>query len=204
MSFPCSWKPVVRIKPADSACRGVQPLNDRFKMPKGLSHLSTRAMLRFFEITANHIKNLAGSFLVVVPAGKPLANVPIIDSTRSARLREARQLRATGRLPHFVRRGIEVVQGNQDISKCALAGDANGNRRGGFAVQNCLQVVPGSKQILDRGPHILNLSPISALRKIWSDQQRLFVAERFFNSDSMVTPRSTANTIERPRATRTC
>ena len=147
-------------------------------MLKCLSHLGTRAILRFFKITANHVKNLAGSFLVFIPAGKPLANVPIIDSTRSAGFPEARQLRLTPSLLLFVRRGIDVVEGNQDISECAFACDANGNRRSGLAVQDRLQVIPGSKKILDRRPHILNLSPVKAPRKNFSDQQCLFIPER--------------------------
>ena len=83
-------------------------------MPKGLSHLHVRAILRFFKITANHVKNLPRNFLVFIPSGKPLANVPIIDSTRSAGFPEARQLRLTPPLLLSARRGIDVVEGNQD------------------------------------------------------------------------------------------
>ncbi|MGB7840252.1 MAG: hypothetical protein WBL40_19295, partial [Terrimicrobiaceae bacterium] len=76
-----------------------------------------------------------------------------------------------------MRRGIEVVEGNQDISECAFACDANGNWRSGLAVQDRLQVIPGSKKILDRRPHILNSSPVKAPRKTFSDQQCLFIPE---------------------------
>ena len=54
----------------------------------------------------------------------------------------------------------------------------NGNRWSGLAVQDRLQVIPGSKKVLDRRPHILNLSPVKAPRKNFSDQQCLFISER--------------------------
>ena len=45
-------------------------------MLKCLSHLGTRAILRFFKIIANHVKNLAGSFLVFVPGRQAIRKCP--------------------------------------------------------------------------------------------------------------------------------
>lgn len=47
---------------------------------KSFAYLRSSAMLAYFKVTANHIKNLSRDFLAFIAASQPFANISVMDS----------------------------------------------------------------------------------------------------------------------------